>query len=101
MKFDEKYPDKTNAQKLNPEKLMGPHKEVEVTSEITQSWRIYPCLNCGSLTGWRFGFPSDSFPAAPACSEECVEALKGNRPAPEVDLPLAPPAPPATSEDAV
>lgn len=79
MKFDAKYPDKTNAQKLNPEKLMGPHKEVEVTSEISQSWRIYPCARCGSLTGWRFSLPSDDFPAAPACSEECVEELKSAR----------------------
>jgi hypothetical protein len=78
MKFDAKYPDKTNAQKLFPEKLIGPHKEVEVTSEITQSWRVYPCGVCRSPTGWRFNAPKADHPATPACSEECVSAMKAD-----------------------
>jgi hypothetical protein len=85
VKFDAKYPDKASAQKLYPEKLMGPHKEVEVTSEVTQSWRVYPCSICGVPTGWRWGLPNADFPASPACSEECVAELKLN--AVDLDLP--------------
>lgn len=93
MKFDEKYPDKTSAQKLNPDKLMGPHKEVEVTSEITQSWRVYPCSSCRAPTSWRYSTPTADYPASPACSEECVETLKANAAASVEE-------PPPSSEDA-
>jgi hypothetical protein len=90
MKFDAKYPDKTNALKLNPDKLMGPHKEVVVTSEVMQSWRVFPCGACGALTGWRFSAPNADYPPSPACSEECVEALKANIELPSSDsLPLS------------
>lgn len=75
MKFDKKYPDKVNAQKLFPDKLMGPHKEIAVTALLTQSWRVYPCAVCRAPTGWRFTI--DDLPAA-ACSEECVDELKKN-----------------------
>ena len=82
MKFDTKYPDKTNAQKLYPEKLMGPHPSVEVTAEISQSWRIFPCCVCRTPTGWRYSAPNADYPSAPACSEECVAEMKQDRDVP-------------------
>lgn len=75
MKFDAKYPDKANAAKLFPDKLMGPHKEIVVSSEVTQSWRVYPCSACRTPTGWRY---CTSEYTSPACSEECVAELKRN-----------------------
>lgn len=70
MKFDAKYPDKTNAQKLYPDKLLGPHPEIQVTLLISQSWRVYPCFVCHTLTGWRYELMT------PCCSDECADQMK-------------------------
>jgi hypothetical protein len=68
MKFDEKYPDKVNPQKVYPDKLMGPHKEIWVTESLVQTWRSYPCL-CGTRTGWRS--VGEGYSTA-VCSDECL-----------------------------
>lgn len=71
MKFDKKYPDKTDPRKLWPDKLMGPHREISVTLLITQTWRIYACHVCDALTGWRYE-------TTPCCSEECCDQMKAD-----------------------
>jgi hypothetical protein len=69
MKFDLKYPDKANAQKVYPDKLMGPHEEVWISENFAQTWRMYPCSVCGARTGWREVGADYS---VPLCSEECA-----------------------------
>lgn len=81
MKFNDKFPDKVNPQKVYPERLMGPHPEIEVEPGLIQSWRIYPCT-CGAPTGWR-NVLADDFPPAPCCSEECMVELKACLPTKE------------------
>ena len=75
MKFDEKYPGVTNPQKLFPDKLLGPHREIEVSPELTQSWRVYSCVVCRAPTGWRYTGDGST---APCCSEECMATMKQN-----------------------
>ena len=72
VKFDEKYPDKKNPQKLWPDRLMGPHPEVWVNDALVQTWRMYPCSICKAYTGWRE--MSQGVPIT-LCSEECLQAL--------------------------
>lgn len=72
VKFDAKYPDKVNPQKVYPDKLMGPHKEIYVTESLVQTWRMYPCSMCGERTGWRDLSENVS---VCVCSEECMKAL--------------------------
>lgn len=75
MKFNLKYPDKISASKLFPDKLMGPHPEIHVTDEVTQTWRNFPCAICRAITSWQYFGPDYT---VPACSEECVVELKKN-----------------------
>lgn len=88
MKFNDKFPDKVNPQKVYPERLMGPHPKIEVEPGLIQSWRIYPCT-CGAPTGWR-NVLADDFPPAPCCSEECrlqqkADHAEAENPQPEVN----------------
>jgi hypothetical protein len=76
MKFNDKFPDKVHPQKVYPERLMGPHPEIEVEPGLIQSWRIYPCT-CGTPTGWR-NVLADDFPPTPCCSEECQAQQRQN-----------------------
>lgn len=75
MKFDLKYPDKANAQKVYPDKLMGPHPEIWVTDTFAQTWRMYPCSICGARTGWRT--IGEGYSAA-VCSDECLAQVEKN-----------------------
>lgn len=70
MKFNDKFPDKTNAQKLFPERMMGPHPEVRADEKIVQTWRVYPCSACKTRTSWCFEL-ADDCPPPHCCSEEC------------------------------
>ena len=72
VKFDAKYPDKVNPQKVYPDKLMGPHKEIYVTETLVQTWRMYPCSVCGQRTGWR---DISQGVSVCICGEECTLGL--------------------------
>lgn len=63
MKFNEKYPELRK-----PPTLMGPNKDVDVTPELSQTWRLFPCFICKEVTGWRLIL--DNTPSN-ICSEEC------------------------------
>lgn len=91
MKFDEKYPELVSPLKRFPNKLVGPHPEIEAEPDIVQTWRAYPCAVCRTRTGWRDD--SDGC-RSPVCSEECVAVLKVPRSAaePEEEPCVAPPA---------
>ena len=69
MKLDDRYPDKADPLKLYPANLIGPHPEVAVTPVLRQSWRSYPCIACGTRTGWRLDVGGAY---APVCSDDCA-----------------------------
>lgn len=72
MKFNEKYPDKTNPQKLHPNRLMGPYEELSLTPTLRQSWRTALCIVCQHPTSWRVVVEKVH---APSCSEECAAQI--------------------------
>lgn len=74
MKFNDKFPEATDALKLNTTKLLGPHPEVEVAPGIRQSWRVYPCSNCRKPNSWRVDFDDMELNV---CSDECFVAIGG------------------------
>lgn len=43
---------------------------------LHQCFRLYPCVSCDRITGWRVGLGSEC-PPAPCCSEECMARVKG------------------------
>src|SRR5690606_16458594 len=50
---------------------------------LSQCFRLYPCVTCKRITGWRVGLGTD-IPPVPCCSEECEVSVRGGD-APEAE----------------
>lgn len=50
-----------------------PHvKEGEKVGRLENSGRVFPCIVCGTPTGWR-DEKDPTFPGTPICSDECLD----------------------------
>ena len=44
----------------------------ETVGRLLRTDRLYPCLICGKVTGWRIDVGPDN-PGGPLCSDECLD----------------------------
>jgi len=75
LKFGDRYPWARSVQAAHPESLMGPHPEMVLTPEVSQTFRLFPCCICNELTGFRVSAEGTE---TPCCSEECQTRNEAN-----------------------
>lgn len=87
--YNDLFPDLSSAQKVYPDRLMGPHNPIYAEPHIMQSWRMSFCTVCKASTTWRYVDPDDPLDAteirvmAPICGPECMEKFLNPPPTPQ------------------